>query len=771
MRLLLHWLLWDLRRFRWLLLAWVVMLAAFAVFVGYLNAHLLSVPSRLLKWPEIIASVLGILEVFILLPILSADPACGARPFWKTRPPAGMAVAGARAVLVVGFFLLLPMLAWWCVLRACGLESGQTAQWDAGSWMDFIFWVEALAISSLALAAGATRGAGGTVGRLLTGIGVLMIPVLLSMPFWESDSRAAAFIMSAGKAVIEGAYNMRMPAVWLLAGLGCFLLGRRQRTPGLLIRSAVLFVPLLVAFAGGLMPREHRAFTPLPPLDVRVANAIKVGQPFLRSGMSPAGPVYGNRSWRNAAGQTWRFRLHHSGVPEDHSAIAEWRELKLTGPGGEVVSARPDLNGEALWTSGDGSMPVTPVAFPAPELSAVSMAACRAEGLLSLTFRKRHSVELPLSPGATVNLPKAVVRLTAMNPDARPGLGGMGQPMFTFTAEIFDWSFEPRFWLEHTGTGRRLELNAPGVDIRFGYFITRGQKVWRTGPDLSSPMMSLARFFRDAREGRFEDWRLKVTWFEKEGVMEKPVTLDPVIVRKQPGDGRSAVEVIDALALPAGASKDEVRRQTLYALGLIEASGVQLAPDTPDPVVRAVERFLAKVPREHLEVLLGIAEEEPPMVWAGVEQFYPFDGPLRRRIAELLTPEDVPSLRQRAGLFHYLSGELVARKLITRREADGPEWEDRSDGTLRQRWEDSVRTELLCIPALEQAARRGLPWVPGAVAEVMDLAPGTGEAIHIHSFMSALSDCPQAADAGMTWLRDNAAKLNWDASRQRWVLP
>ncbi len=94
------------------------------------------------------------------------------------------------------------------------------------------------------------------------------------------------------------------------------------------------------------------------------------------------------------------------------------------------------------------------------------------------------------------------------------------------------------------------------------------------------------------------------------------------------------------------------------------------------------------------------------------------------------------------------------------------------DTELRKWWEDNIRGRLLSWQPLDFAARRGLPWVPDAIAEVVRLKPWSGGTWKIVEFMSRLSDCPADVKAGVAWLRDNAARLTWECQRQkRWVLP
>src|SRR6478736_5620086 len=83
-KLFLHWLCWDLRRFRVPLLIWVGSVALFIGWLIWLHLNQLTLPARLPEANEPIGAILGILEFFLVLYILTTDPAEGTRPFWKT---------------------------------------------------------------------------------------------------------------------------------------------------------------------------------------------------------------------------------------------------------------------------------------------------------------------------------------------------------------------------------------------------------------------------------------------------------------------------------------------------------------------------------------------------------------------------------------------------------------------------------------------------------------------------------------------------------------
>jgi hypothetical protein len=75
------------------------------------------------------------------------------------------------------------------------------------------------------------------------------------------------------------------------------------------------------------------------------------------------------------------------------------------------------------------------------------------------------------------------------------------------------------------------------------------------------------------------------------------------------------------------------------------------------------------------------------------------------------------------------------------------------------------------IAMLEEAARRGLPWVRKSIMEIMEVMPYGGEEHGLLKFLPAVSDCPVDQRRGRAWLTTNAHRLVWDAARKKWVVP
>ena len=132
MKLFLHWLRWNLCRFRLMLAVWTLLVLGYACFLGWLHADILTIDADWMDWSAPIAKWLGATEVLMLFYLFSTDPAGGMDPFWKTRPPTGFAVAGSKLVLALGFFVGLPMAAWFTMEAQCVKPGAVTHEWEPG---------------------------------------------------------------------------------------------------------------------------------------------------------------------------------------------------------------------------------------------------------------------------------------------------------------------------------------------------------------------------------------------------------------------------------------------------------------------------------------------------------------------------------------------------------------------------------------------------------------------------------------------------------------
>ena len=98
-----------------------------------------------------------------------------------------------------------------------------------------------------------------------------------------------------------------------------------------------------------------------------------------------------------------------------------------------------------------------------------------------------------------------------------------------------------------------------------------------------------------------------------------------------------------------------------------------------------------------------------------------------------------------------------------------------SDEALLAKWRSQegkyATTPFLVSGPLVEALERGLPWAATELAELADLVPECLSPTGLLPTLSKLSDCPADYRKAIPWLRENAARLTWDAAAKRWVLP
>jgi hypothetical protein len=570
--------------------------------------------------------------------------------------------------------------------------------------------------------------------------------------------------------VVEGSLTTTAAAIWLVLGAFTYLAARRTRTPAPSVRFAHLFLPVAGLAAAACLPAPPPSprFV-LPTLAPELASALRVGEPLLRGGVTSVSAEVMNASGDITRAPDFSLNLHLDGLPPDHVAAAQWKSVEITAPDGRkrLLQSGGMLTWMGAQTDRSDVLNVAQVVLLRPEDTAFSLTPCRLDGILTVEVRRKHRVVMPLRAGEVVNKSGAQVMLTEVAPPLFDWEGNL--PWFTFSTVMDDLLQRPSLWLENrTAPERRLHLDG-GAGGGGGWLILHAWNRWQVRPSSSAVPLEASGFINDAKEGRLDRWQIGMSWYEAVGRVELPVSLDHVVVPRIRGDGRKPEDICDGLRIVPGASADEIRRAVKYALTLADLFPPARGRNhDDDPLLRSVVRLLEEVPREQRDVLLRIAEEDMP---EHPDFIRPFDTPLRKRIAALLEAEDIPALRQKPKLFRCFRFELAERRLIPYDETHDPELPDRTDAELLRRWEESRSQLSPSIVSLEIAARRGLSWVPPAIGEVARIRARSPEAGDVIKFMSAISDCPANQEAAIPWLLENAARLTWDATARRWVLP
>ncbi|RYD31565.1 MAG: hypothetical protein EOP86_17625, partial [Verrucomicrobiaceae bacterium] len=413
MKLYLHWLRFDLRRFRLLLGVWTLLVAAYAVFLGWVHVRFLTISQDTLHRSVYIAILLGLVELCFLFALFNADPAKGPRHFWKTRPPSGVAVAGSKLVLALAFFVALPLLAWWAVNAFCMLEEYTSARSSTGlSWTAFLFWIQSLTVSAFVLAAARPESKRDFYLHLAASAATVAAGVWAVREVWDTlasrsmDQRMEYWLRN-------GFFTPLMAVLTLMAATVYLLLVRRRRLPRGRGLHWLMLLPagsLLTASAAWRAPAVSLRDEFLPPVTPETARKIRITQQFpaLRS-FNSMGPYagYGTTNplhihWPSPERMWFEAHLKVDGLPPGTIVIARWLDLRLIAPDGTVIQA--DTRFYPLQPSGitqhdPDSLVTYVVPFNRRKLHPYDLTRCTAVGTLRLTLYSWQSGILPPPDG------------------------------------------------------------------------------------------------------------------------------------------------------------------------------------------------------------------------------------------------------------------------------------------------------------------------------------------------------------------------------------
>ncbi len=180
MRPLLHLVSFDVRRFRLLLAAWVLIQIADTIFQGVQPA--LSMDSRLLTSVDLLAAMLYLTRWFglvVIIPlVVQAHPLVGSDAFWMTRPISWRALFASKAVLLGTMMVVVPALCELALMLASRVPLVDVAFVTLQSILFQAFWL------FLIMALSATRrtlaGFALVVGSLLVAL-VLLFNIVIAV--------------------------------------------------------------------------------------------------------------------------------------------------------------------------------------------------------------------------------------------------------------------------------------------------------------------------------------------------------------------------------------------------------------------------------------------------------------------------------------------------------------------------------------------------------------------------------------------------------------
>lgn len=536
MKLYLHWLRYDLRRFRLPLTAWVLMVAAYVVFLGWLHLHILTVAPALIGQSGTWAAVLVSVEAMLLPLILGSDPAADTRAFWKTRPPSGMAVAAVKLTLVLAFFLILPLLAW-LLMRSFCVQPGYGER--AWTIIGGFCWVQAMLISACALGAAGSSGLRSTFIRTGQVLIVFFVLLLLAKANSILANRYSAiqssfFWLQFTEYLLRGFSAPTTAIIALPFCCGLFWAARRCRGPVRRTRLAIFLAPPTFVLASSAVFTPSTEDFPeesLPPLPPEMAEKIKITP----SALENTRLVRTGGGWRSFGEcGVYQANLPVQGLPPDSFAVGRWLDLRLTAADGRVTEIDPWI----LRGRSKEGMPAQPAGnlvsdaempFSLGKLFPFFDVPSEASGTLRLTvYTKRESILNFSDPAVFEN---DLGRFQFARQD-QPGSISAGVSTF----EGAYWTLPPLISVErypaaylalsllHLPSGDRLPLINYKPEDEKGTFLNYIRRT--RGLRLQYPLPNSAGQDQQVRKpgaNSLNQWRLQMNWFGPLGTVDIPV--------------------------------------------------------------------------------------------------------------------------------------------------------------------------------------------------------------------------------------------------------
>ena len=770
MKLFLHWLRWDIRRFGSILGVWTLLVLGYATFLGWLHLNILSITPKGLEWSQPLGIGLGVVQVFLLLHLFSTDPAVGTDCFWKTRPPRGIAVAGAKLVIALGFFLALPMLAWLVMNRLCVPPEAVTNGWRDRSWTQFLWWSQAFPIGALSLAAASVAHGWQIPLRVAVGFALAMTPIaLLHLVLNPEYLDVVPPLVDTTFKIFTEPFTVELI---LGGGIAMFLLARWNGAWTKVSGVVGIMLPAVLLALRPIPPEKQRKPLNVPEFNNPTAGAgIRIEGFVLRNGL----PTYYNPGPLGLDGivknSGYNMMLRATGFSGSSGGIpvgAGWRTLRLTAPDGSVLEG----NHSAMRSStvrrerseiyqGTAYLPVTSAIFETSGAMAFSRIPCRAEGVLRVMLNRTEAADFPLRRNRYMLTPLARYILPDIAFDA--SRWNLGLSWLTMNGgEITKTS------LTNYSTGEEWRATLEQRQGNTGFLLQGHASI---GSLHLHPASEDWRGLREAKKRRedlrVEDWTLKVEWQRPDGYVDIPVVLEPFILPRQQADNRTLADLIRTVPWTEGASQEQARQGLLTVI--MFANEIILHAEEEATLHQTLEEKLKLLQPEHLPMLLESARSQLGSPYKK-GAFFNLDRPLKLRIAALLQPSDIDSLKSDTTLFDLLRPELIEAGHILA-EVPRPKSPDAMSDQELEGWDRVDLSSPLLMPMIEEAFRRGLPWSLEAIMEIVQSDSQIMAKDSNFNFLSSVSDAPSGSHRAKAWLRLHGHKLIWDATLRKWVIP
>lgn len=416
MTLLSHLVASDWRRFRWLIVAWITLVASGVVV--YAISPGVAGNDRLFGALQVTAGLLWVvrqlLRVVLVAAIVHTHPAVGSTAFWMTRPIAPRLLLASKAVLIFGVTVGAPVAGHVALAIACHvplretlLAAFQTAL-AHGVWVALIMTVAVLtrSLTQFVVVCGAAISGAAlvpTVAELLSTFRPTMHPGLSNVAFVPRMLVIAAIVFIAGLAVawlVQYARRTRGETIAVSAGGLCLALAIGFAPPPSFLVSRVQ--PPAWA-QGAALQLQPFSLPYLETLSVSWTPGTQSTYAVVRAMLVvPALP----RGWfadvvlRDATVGTVRTAMASDGLASRHGAV-----LSRTAAGNIhpiQIAVHEALEVDRLFGSYYGADAALLFAAPDADLDRLASVRGPYRGRFQVTFTRVEAMAaLPLTPGAT----------------------------------------------------------------------------------------------------------------------------------------------------------------------------------------------------------------------------------------------------------------------------------------------------------------------------------------------------------------------------------
>jgi hypothetical protein len=779
MKLFLHWIRWDLRRFRVMLLLWSALLLVYGAFLSYLHLNIVKVDPDLFDLSKPWALLLFMVQCFMVGYLFSSDPAVGSEWFWKTRPPTGFVVAGSKLVVAAVFFLVLPIGLWLLVKGLAGPDFVGEARWslegglhdynkDAGlPWTWLLLAMQGLTVGLLGLFSTSLRHPWHLLIRMGLALLLILLPELtaLLLAGWRPWSMGSLLQGKLG-IIMSPWFCLLLPAL----GASIYLLCRVGRTPVRLWRFLSVVIPAAVVLTAVVSPVPVPSFPlPLDDLEPLQREGVAV-QGYVSPLGEPQREMTDSYFMAYSSWDHYQISLKVKGLA-DEAAAGVWKNFRVISSEGEVLEAKVEplsLYRFNEQTKPPGVVRVMGASFNMIDAARFAFRPFRAEGLVRIYLFGQATSEINLSAGE---------------------MWRTSQGSFYYPHEFTDqglsnrlvWSLDPAkpgnaLQLTHRQSGESWPASLVSLGARTGFLMLAHQEAGYIDLEDNEKTWSSARRRAQMMEALdLREWTLHQTWKEPLGFIDVPVVLDPFVLPGLNIRPEIFADRLKALTWPEDAAVEE-KRKALWSFATIANMGG--SRDRLSALcTEAGVSFLEQITDTDLPLLLEWTKERT----GGYGGRLLLDEPVRQRIAALATPAEAASWQADPDLFKFLQPALIQSGKIPTPEPGLPpvSWNAAAltDEALAA-WDQEKVDSSKPPEMIAEAMRRGLPWSMAAAVELMRSnirQYRVKELLALEQTAREVIENPWRGPADSyklwAWLKSHYQNLVFDPVRRKWVLP